>query len=599
MGSTDSYRGSRKYLTCAVLTVQFRDIALSPTSVTRIPMHLLHRAAVRWVSFFLATIPPATLAQQQPSAGSQLQQIPSAPTVQSDKPDLQVSTGLPQTAVMESGAIVLIKGLQFAGATAIEESELIRVSGFVAQSQYSVAELRAMAARVTAHYRSLGYFVAQAYLPSQDITDGVVRFTVLEGQFGQIKLRNQSGLADGVANQLLGGLKSADKVTSHALERRLLLLSDLPGILVKSTLAPASERGATDLTVDIAPGQAASGSIEADNQGNRYTGTNRIGASININEPAGLGDAASLRVLSSGEGLVFGRASYQLQAGMFRLGAAYTTMRYMLGEEFGSSQSSGTARVAGLFVNYPFVRSRSRNLSAQWSFDSKDFSDRPGVSLPGVSADKNALLNTLSLNGDLRDGSGTGLTTFTLSWTRGRIDLQNDVFLANDSGSAQSNGTYDKVSYGLTRQQTLMSGTDLYVSLNGQWASKNLDASEKFSLGGGTGVRAYPAGEASGDVGAILTLETRTNISGLIDRLPGQLQLIGFVDMGSVSINRFPWDAVSSNSRELSGAGLGLNWIGPSNMFLKAYWAFKLGDAVATSAPDASSRFWLQILKAF
>ena len=562
-------------------------------------MHQPYRAVVRWISILPMTISQAALAQQPPNAGSQLQQIPTPPTVQTSKPDLQVRAEPPQTAGEAGGAKVVVKGLQFAGATAIEESELVRVSGFVAQSQYSVAELRAMAARVTAHYRSLGYFVAQAYLPAQDITDGVVRFTVLEGQFGQIRLRNQSGLADVVANQLLGGLKSADKVTSDALERRLLLLSDLPGILVKSTLAPASERGATDLTVDIAPGQAVSGSIEADNQGNRYTGTNRIGASININEPTGLGDAASLRVLSSGEGLVFGRASYQLQAGMFRLGAAYTTMRYMLGEEFASSQSSGTARVGGLFVNYPLIRARNSNLSAQWSLDSKDFSDRLGVSLPGASIDKSALLNTLSLNGDLRDASGMGLTTFTLSWTRGRIDLQNGVFLANDSSSAQSNGTYDKVSYGLTRQQGLFNGTDLFVTLNGQWASKNLDASEKFSLGGGTGVRAYPAGEASGDLGAILTLETRTNISGLIDRLPGQLQLIGFVDMGSVSINRLPWDATSANSRELSGAGLGLNWIGPGNVFIKAYWAFKLGDAVATSAPDASSRFWLQILKAF
>ena len=562
-------------------------------------MHQPYRAVVRWISILPMTISQAALAQQPPNAGSQLQQIPTPPTVQTSKPDLQVRAEPPQTAGEAGGAKVVVKGLQFAGATAIEESELVRVSGFVAQSQYSVAELRAMAARVTAHYRSLGYFVAQTFLPAQDITDGNVRFTVLEGQFGQIRLRNQSGLADVVANQLLGGLKSADKVTSDALERRLLLLSDLPGILVKSTLAPASERGATDLTVDIAPGQAVSGSIEADNQGNRYTGTNRIGASININEPTGLGDAASLRVLSSGEGLVFGRASYQLQAGMFRLGAAYTTMRYMLGEEFASSQSSGTARVGGLFVNYPLIRARNSNLSAQWSLDSKDFSDRLGVSLPGASIDKSALLNTLSLNGDLRDASGTGLTTFTLSWTRGRIDLQNGVFLANDSSSAQSNGTYDKVSYGLTRQQGLFNGTDLFVTLNGQWASKNLDASEKFSLGGGTGVRAYPAGEASGDLGAILTLETRTNISGWIDRLPGQLQLIGFVDMGSVSINRFPWDATSANSRELRGAGLGLNWIGPGNMFLKAYWAFKLGDAVATSAPDASSRFWLQILKAF
>ena len=562
-------------------------------------MHLPFRAVVRWTSILPLAVAQVALAQQPPNAGSQLQQIPALPTVQTSKPELQVSAEPPPPVVQGDGAKVVVKGLQFTGATAVEDSELMRVSGFVAGSQYTVTELRAMAAKITAHYRNLGYFVAQTFLPAQDITEGTVRFTVLEGQYGQIKLRNQSRLSDGVANQLLDGLKSADKVTFNALERRLLLLSDLPGIQVKSTLAPASERGATDLTVDIAPGQAVSGSVEADNQGNRYTGSNRIGASININEPIGLGDVASLRVLTSGEGLVFGRASYQLQAGQARLGAAYTTMRYVLGEEFASSQSSGTARVGGLFVNYPLIRARNSNLSAQWSLDSKDFSDRLGVSLPGVSVDKSALLSTLSLSGDLRDASGTGLTTFTLGWTRGRIDLQNDVFLANDNSSAQSNGTYDKVSYGLTRQQTLMSGTDLYLSLNGQWASKNLDASEKFSLGGGTGVRAYPAGEASGDQGAILTLETRTNISGLSDRLPGQLQLIGFVDMGSVSINRFPWDTTSANSRELRGAGLGLNWIGPGNLFIKAYWAFKLGDAVATSAPDASSRFWLQILKAF
>ncbi|MBK6591498.1 MAG: ShlB/FhaC/HecB family hemolysin secretion/activation protein [Burkholderiales bacterium] len=562
-------------------------------------MHLPYRAVVPWISLLSIAISQAALAQQPPTAGSQLQQIPAQPTVQTSKPDLQVSSELPPAAVQGDGAKVVVNGLQFAGASAIDEAELVRVSGFMAGSQYTVAELRAMAAKITAHYRSLGHFVAQTYLPTQDITDGIVRFTVLEGQYGQIKLRNQSNLADSVANHLLDGLKSADKVTTNALERRLLMLSDLPGILVKSRLAPASERGATDLTVEITPGQGVSGSVEADNQGNRYTGANRIGASININEPTGLGDVAAFRVLTSGEGLVFGRVSYQLQAGQIKLGGAYTTMRYVLGEEFASSQSSGTARVTGLYANYPLVRSRNSNLALQWSLDNKDFSDRLEASLPGVSVDKNALLSTLSLNGDRRDASGTGLSTFTLSWTRGRLDLQNDVFLANDSSSAQSNGTYDKVAYGLTRQQTLFTGTDLYVSVNGQWSSKNLDASEKFSLGGGTGVRAYPAGEASGDQGAILTLETRTNFSGSFNRLPGQLQWIGFIDIGSVSVNRSPWDAVSTNSRELRGAGLGLNWIGPSNMFMKAYWAFKLGDAVATSAPDASGRFWLQLIKAF
>jgi len=505
----------------------------------------------------------------------------------------------PSVQAQGDGAKVVVKGLQFAGASAIDEAELLRVSGFVAGSQYTVAELRTMAGKMTAHYRSLGYFVAQTYLPAQDITDGVVRFTVLEGQYGQIKLQNRSNVADGVANNLLDGLKSADRVTSDALERRVLMLSDLPGIQVKSTLAPASVRGATDLTVDLAPGPAISGNVEADNHGNRYTGSNRVGASISFNEPTGLGDVATLRVLTSGDGLVYGRASYQLQAGPVRVGAAYTTMRYMLGDEFASSQSSGTARVGGLFVNYPLIRSRNSNLGLQWSLDSKDFSDRLEAGLPGVSVDKNALLSTFGLSGDLRDASGTGLSTFMLAWTRGSINLQNDIFLANDSSSAQTNGTYDKVAYGLTRQQELIKGTDLYLSVNGQWASKNLDASEKFSLGGGGGVRAYPAGEASGDQGILLTLETRTNISGLIDRLPGQLQLVGFFDMGSVSINRFPWDASSKNSRELTGAGLGLNWFCAGNVLIRAYWAFKLGDGVATSAPDAAGRFWLQLMKSF
>ncbi len=32
---------------------------------------------------------------------------------------------------------------------------------------------------------------------------------------------------------------------------------------------------------------------------------------------------------------------------------------------------------------------------------------------------------------------------------------------------------------------------------------------------------------------------------------------------------------------------------------VRAYYAFKLGDEAATSAPDASGRFWLQAVKYF
>jgi hypothetical protein len=36
-----------------------------------------------------------------------------------------------------------------------------------------------------------------------------------------------------------------------------------------------------------------------------------------------------------------------------------------------------------------------------------------------------------------------------------------------------------------------------------------------------------------------------------------------------------------------------------NDFVVKAFYAHKLGDAVATSAPDSTSRFWLQAVKYF
>jgi hemolysin activation/secretion protein len=78
----------------------------------------------------------------------------------------------------------------------------------------------------------------------------------------------------------------------------------------------------------------------------------------------------------------------------------------------------------------------------------------------------------------------------------------------------------------------------------------------------------------------------------------GKIQLIGFADTGSVKTNRNPW-LVDQNSRTLSGAGVGLNWIGANNFVLKTFYAWKLGSESATSAPDKTGRFWIQGVKYF
>ncbi len=492
---------------------------------------------------------------------------------------------------------ILVKSLQVTGAQLYSEAELIAVTGFRPGSELSLNDLRAMTLKITDLYRKNGYFVAQAYLPAQDIKDNAVTIAVLEGRYGTIRLNNQTNLSDAQANRLLSGLNSGEIIATEPLENRLLLLSDLPGVKVSSTMVPGASLGTSDLIVDVAPGQRISGSIDADNAGNRYTGEYRLGATVNLNNPLGLGDVASLRVLTAGSGLNYARASYQMQFGKARAGVAYSHLNYELRREFAPLQAHGTADVASIFGSYPLVRSRNDNLNIGLAYDTKKFQDR--VDLTSSVTDKRAQVLVASLYGDHRDAlGGGGSSAYSVAVSAGNIDIQTPAALTADAATARSNGRFNKLGFSASRLQNLGGPFSLYAGINGQVASKNLDVSEKMELGGMNAVRAYPEGEAYADQGYLVALEARMDLAKFWQQMPGQMQLIGFIDAGSVTINKNPW-FVGPNTRSLSGAGVGITWAENNNFFVRAYYARKLGGESAISAPDRSGRFWIQAVKYF
>ncbi len=551
----------------------------------------------RFLPYALLAISQSVLAAEPPNAGRQMQQIPPAPIPQKATPkiDLEPAT----IAIPESESLkVNVKRLNITSAQAYTEADLFAVSGFEPGSQLSLADLRGMAARIANHYRRNGYFVAQAYLPEQDIKDGIVTIAVIEGRYGEITLRNQTNLSDDLANSRLAGLNKGDPITSVPLENRLLLLSDLPGVTVKSTLIPGASVGASDLLVDLLPGPSVSGSVDADNAGNRYTGENRLGATVYFNNLAGLGEVASLRLLTAGSGLNYARAAYQMQFGNATAGVAYSYLDYKLGREFDYLGAHGTAKIASIFGSYPLIRSRNSNLYAGLAFDYKTFEDR--YDLTSTDVDRKVQVLMPSLYGDHRDGfGGGGFTTYALTWSTGNLDIQTPEIREIDARTARSNGHYNKLSFAAMRLQRVTDSFSLYAAINGQVASKNLDSSEKMELGGVYAVRAYPEGEAYADEGYVLALEGRLTLPKFTEQMPGEMQLIGFVDTGTVTVNRDPWFGSGSNRRTLSGAGGGLSWMRSNDFMVRTYYAHKLGNEEATSAPDKSGRFWIQAVKYF
>jgi hemolysin activation/secretion protein len=536
-------------------------------------------------------------AEQSPSAGGQILQIPPASTPQKIMPEVKLERGAAPAIPKTDNVKITVRGLKVSGAQAYSEYDLIALTGFNSGSELTLTDLRGMAIKIVDFYHNKGYFVAQAYLPVQDIKDGIVTIAVIEGHYGKVTLNNQTNLSESLANTYLSGLNDGDIIISAPLENSLLLLSDLPGVRIKSTLIKGESIGSSDLIVDITPEQRVTGSIDADNAGNRYTATNRIGATVNLNNAAGLGDIASLRTLTSGSGLNYARASYQLQIGKMKAGVAYSSLAYALGQEFESLQANGIANIASLYGSYPLIRSRSNNLNFQLAYDAKTFQDK--VNTTSIVTDKRAGVLISSLNGDHRDNfAGGGINSFSLSWASGNIDLQTSALQAIDAVTVQSNGAYSKLGFNVMRLQSVTDFTSFYTQVNGQFASKNLDVSEKMELGGMYAVRSYPEGEAYADQGYILSLESRTLLPKFSELVSGKMQLISFVDTGTVKTNKNPWQS-EQNSRTLSGAGVGLNWTSINNFVLKTYYAWKLGSETATSAEDKTGRFWIQGVKYF
>jgi len=537
------------------------------------------------------------LAQQPPGGGIQLRQLPQPPPPQTATPEIRIQEATTAVAPAADAVRVLVNDLTITGARAFTAAELVTIAGFTPGAELTLADLEAMASRITGHYRSRGYFVARAYLPAQDVTDNVVTIAVSEGNYGEIVLRNQSTLADAVALRALRGVESGDAITIAPLENRLLLLSDLPGVEVSSTLVPGTVPGTSDLVVGIDPGRRVTGSIDADNAGNPYTGEYRVGATVNLNNPLGRGDVASVRALTSGSGLRYGRASYQMPFGRAAAGVAYSRLDYELGKQFSDLGAHGKAEVASVFGTYTLLRSRDTNLFAGLTYDHRTFQDR--IDLIDSVVDKRARVWIPSLYGNHRDSiGGGGLSTFFVSLSSGDLDIRTPEALATDAASARTNGSYQKLWANATRLQRVTDRVSLYGSITGQMASKNLDDSEKMVLGGMDGVRAYPQGEGIGDQGVLVNIEARYLLAGLSGSVPGEVHVLGFADAGTITVNKNPWSA-GNNSRTLSGAGVGAMWVDRGNFAVRTYYANRLGGEEALSVPDKSGQFWIQVIKYF
>lgn len=500
-------------------------------------------------------------AQTPPDAGSLLREQPKPPAA---VPGPALSApAKPGADRQDSGPTVKVLGFRVEGSLLIPEAELVGRLKRVVGMELSFSQLQDIATSLSDYYTQRGY-IARVVLPPQDIKDGIVRFKVIEGQRGSMRIENRGQRIDTarVQGMLDRRVTGGAGMNVDALEEALNIINDQPGIAARAALAPGKGEGDIDVVVSTVEKPLTVFGLNANNQGSSGTGEFQAGASLSLANPSGAFDAASVLVNSS-RGGTYARADYSLAVGNsgLRVGVNASDLSYHLTQStFAALQANGTARTLGATASYPIVHRRQFRLGVTGSLDRKILVDR---TVAGETGDREVTVAGLALNGyavgNPDNPLGENVSSFSIGLSGGQSDQRNAAARAADSTTRQIQGSFTKVGYSAGHLRPLASALNLNLSLRGQFASKNLDSTERFSLGGPYGVRAYPVGEAIGDEGWIASVS-------LAHKASETLMFSVFVDSGSVTLNRnlyANWNAANPNlpnRYQLSGIGAGLDW---------------------------------------
>lgn len=497
-------------------------------------------------------------AQVIPNAGSLLQEMRERERVQpsESQPPAVVAPVVRPTIRLPDGATVRVASFKITGNVSIANEQLLPLVAPWQGKTLDVTGLNEAASAITRHYQSRGFLLTYAYLPVQKIDKDVVEIAVLEGRVGgvQVVAATDVRLDDAVVQSHIGETRidSTQPARQDDLERKLLLLNDIPGVVARGTFAPGSQPGHSDLVVSVVEDEPLEGSLYANNHGSTATGQYRLGAQFHLRDVFGLGDSTRVNLSwSSRQALANGGVSTRIPMGGsgLKLSAGVSHLTYELDGEFASLGARGEADSLQLGASYPLLRTLERNLTLDANADFKHLRDL--IPLIGIDTPKSSRSLRLGLHFDQTDRLlGGGISRAVLTLQGGTLTLQDST-----ADMLGTNGTFGKLNYELSREQTLHPGGRLLVRLQGQRASKNLDSSEKFSLGGPNAVRAYGPGEAATDDGNLVTLEYR-----YAQRLTGStLSWRAFYDYGSGDFNHQPLAGTPTNLITLRGGGLGLS----------------------------------------
>ena len=354
--------------------------------------------------------------------------------------------------------------------------------------------IETVADTITQYYRERGFILAKAYIPKQQVRDGVVTLTLLLGELGEVEVVNNKKIRSKYVEKIFKE-DMFEPVTSWRIEEALYLVNDTPGVTAQGFFQPGKQVGDTKLSVNILDEQRWTSNVRVDNHGSDTTGEYRVYADVYLLNPLGYGDQLQIGGLYTFEPSNTTYGSLRYTAPFFS--SKWTASLGVSSNDFifQSRQSNnaidldasvaGKSLVADVKFNYKWKRSRKKNLSFDIIFEDI------GTELVVVGNDSttDAINTTLNFNFDVINERSRRLHVGNISLVSSSIELDDGFGTVTSEDLFYLSYDYSMLSF--IKLPFSKKESRLVFKSAGQIGGQGLESVNQFALAGPTRSRGY------------------------------------------------------------------------------------------------------------
>jgi hemolysin activation/secretion protein len=415
-----------------------------------------------------------------------------------------------------------------------------------------LTEVRQIVKDLNDLYWNLGHFSAQASLPAQRITEGVLKITLVEGKIERLTVETQEDKVRSLAESVFG-LTQGDVLQGPALQDRLARFNRGSDTRFYAALQPGKAPGTTEVVAqpEVEPRYSLLGSIH--NEASDSVGRNQIDLTGYARRLLNGADRLGA-VVQKGKGVVNGLLLYSLPINNVgtRLGLSMSSgSTSTVDSGLGSLKVEGRSDVKGASLTHPIPAWRDIEVDVTASVQKTETSTKiEGFSIGKSNTEQHSLAIQAAYH------SVTHVVSLVATGSEVRF-------------KGPDGGTRDAVLAYATGNWSWLLNSDWWLNTRGAaQVTPNIDvpATVKFSLGNPGDVRGYPSSVVFGDQGYYASLELHRKVRDGMDAF-------AFFDGGKATTKGIPDQGMQS-------MGLGLNATFSNRLSLSTSVARPLRNAV-------------------